>query len=133
MNLDQYNVLQEYENEKQIAIDFDGVIHKSSKGFYDGTAYDEPVEGALEAIKKFHDLGFTIVVFTGKAKSDRPKVNGKTGEELVKEWLDKYNVSQYVKEITSEKPRALIYIDDRGYRFTDWSSTLDFFTKEFNF
>ena len=50
-------------NENQIAIDFDGVIHKNSKGYYDGTIYDEPVEGSLEAIKKLskkHD----IVIFT---------------------------------------------------------------------
>ena len=38
-------------NNNQIAIDFDGVIHKNSKGYYDGTIYDEPVEGSLEAIK----------------------------------------------------------------------------------
>mgnify|MGYP007073345462 FL=1 len=53
--------------------------------------------------------------------------------QLVEEWLEKYGVRQYIKEVTSEKPRALIYIDDKGYRFTDWPSTLDFFTKEFNF
>ena len=29
----------------QIGIDFDGVIHKNSKGFHDGTIYDEPIEG----------------------------------------------------------------------------------------
>ena len=51
MNLNDYNTLQSKENTNQIAIDFDGVIHKNTKGFYDGTVYDEPVEGAIEAIK----------------------------------------------------------------------------------
>ena len=129
----EYDSLQEYENHYQIAIDFDGVIYKNSKGYHDGTLYDEPIEGALEAIKSFSDKGYTIVIFTGKVKPDRPSPNEKTMIQLVEEWLEKYKVKQYIKEVTSEKPRALIYIDDKGYRFTDWASTLYFFTKEFNF
>ena len=37
---------------KNIAIDFDGVIHNFDKGWYDGTCYGEPLPGSLEAIKK---------------------------------------------------------------------------------
>lgn len=129
----EYDSLQEHENHYQIAIDFDGVVYKNSKGYHDGTLYDEPIEGALEAIKSFSDKGYTIVIFTGKVKLDRPSPNEKPMIQLVEEWLEKYKVKQYIKEVTSEKPRALIYIDDKGYRFTDWASTLDFFTKEFNF
>ena len=119
MNLDEYNTLQNNENNNQIAIDFDGVIHKSSKGFYDGTVYDEPVEGTIDSIK-YLSTKYKIIIFTAKAKSDRPLVNGKTGVELVWEWLEKYNLSQYIVEITSEKPRAVAYIDDRGIRFNSW-------------
>lgn len=123
MNLDEYNNLQDKENSKNLAIDFDGVIHKSSKGFFDGTVYDKPVYGALEAIKTL-SKNYNIIIFSAKAKPDRPLVNGKTGIELISEWLDKYGVLQYVKEITAEKPRAIAYIDDRGIRFTDWESTI---------
>lgn len=126
MNIEEYDKVQLHENQYQIAIDFDGVIYKNSKGFHDGTVYDEPIDGALEAIKSLYNEGFTIVVFTGKAKSDRPHVNGKSGAELVEEWLIKYDVMKYVKEVTSEKPRALIYIDDKGYRFNNWKDTLKF-------
>jgi len=129
----EYDTLQQHENQSQIAIDFDGVIYKNSKGYHDGTVYDEPIEGALDAIKLFHDKGYSIVIFTGKVKPDRPSPNNKTMIQLIEEWLEKYEIRQYIKEVTSEKPRALIYIDDKGYRFTDWSSTLDFFNKEFNF
>jgi len=124
MNIEEYNILQKNENANQIAIDFDGVIHKNSLGFHDGSVYDEPIEGSLEAIRKLYDMGYSIVIFTAKAKSDRPLVNGKTGEELIWEWLEKYNVSQYIKSITSEKPRAKYYIDDNAVRFTNWVDVL---------
>ena len=37
---------------KTIAIDFDGVIHKYSKGWHDGTIYDKANEGAFEFIRE---------------------------------------------------------------------------------
>ena len=107
-----------------IAIDFDGVIHNFDKGWHDGTCYGDPLPGSLEAIKIL-SKNYSIIIFTAKAKSNRPLVNGKTGTELVKEWLEKYNVMQYVQDITSEKPRAKIYIDDNGYRFSSWGKTLN--------
>jgi len=122
MNINEYNKLQKDENQNQIAIDFDGVIHKNSKGFYDGTVYDEPIDGAIESIINIYNLGYTIVIFTAKAKTDRPLVNVKTGQELVWEWLKKYNIDKYIKEVTSEKPRAVYYIDDKGIRFENWKN-----------
>lgn len=123
MNIETYNQLQEAENKKQLAIDFDGVIHKNSKGFYDGTIYDDPIEGALDAVKTLAKQ-YDIVIFTAKAKSDRPLLGGKTGKELVAEWLDKYGLLAYIKDITSEKPRAIAYIDDKAIKFTSWQQTI---------
>ena len=111
--------------ENQIAIDFDGVIHKNSKGYYDGTIYDEPIEGSLDAIKKLSEK-YDIVIYTCKAIQDRPEINGKTGVMLVDEWLEKYGIRDYVKRITSEKPRAQIYIDDKGYHFENWNDTIKY-------
>lgn len=110
---------------KNIAIDFDGVVHTFDKGFHDGTCYGDPIEGSLESIKELSKK-YDIIIFTAKAKPNRPLVNGKTGTELVKIWLEKNNVLQYVKEITAEKPRAFLYIDDKGYRFENWSQTMKF-------
>lgn len=115
-----------FENDSQnIAIDFDGVIHDFSKGWHDGTCYGEPIPGSIEAIK-FLSQKFRIVIFTAKAKPSRPLVNGKTGKQLVEEWLDKHGVLQCISEITSEKPRAWLYVDDKGYRFLNWEDTLSF-------
>ena len=108
----------------QIGIDFDGVIHKNSKGFFDGTVYDVPIEGvsrALEMISK----KYTIIVYSAKARKDRMLISGKTGVELIWDWLDQHHLSKHIKEVTSEKPRAVCYIDDKAFRFTDWNSTIE--------
>ena len=110
---------------KNIAIDFDGVVHNFNKGYHDGTCYGEPLPGSLEAIRELSKK-YNIVIFTAKAKPSRPLVNGKTGTQLVREWLEKHNVLDCVEDITAEKPRAWLYIDDKGYRFSNWVETLKF-------
>ena len=110
---------------KNIAIDFDGVVHTFDKGFHDGTCYGDPIEGSLDSIRQLSKK-YNIVIFTAKAKPSRPLVGGKTGTELVREWLEKHDVMQYVEEITAEKPRAFLYIDDKGYRFENWYDTMRF-------
>ena len=129
MKIEEYDKLQKFENSYQIAIDFDGVIHGNSKGFYDGTIYDPPVEGSIAAIKWFKSKGYDIVLFTAKVKPDRPLVKNKTGEELIWEWLRKYEVDNFIKEITCEKPRAICYIDDKAIRFDSWKKTLEKFNE----
>ena len=129
MNIDEYDKMQHHENNYQVAIDFDGVVHGNSKGFHDGTVYDPPIEGSLDAIKWFKSQGYDIVLFTAKVKPDRPLVNGKTGEELIWEWLTKYEIDTYIKEITCEKQRAICYIDDRGIWFESWEQKLKHFNE----
>lgn len=107
------------DEESNIGIDFDGVIHKCSKGYYDGTIYDEPVEGSYEALERL-SKDYTIIINTCKAKPDRGLVNGKTGVALVWEWLEKYDMAKFVAKVTAEKPRAVAYIDDKSVRFTSW-------------
>jgi hypothetical protein len=118
-------------DEMNIGIDFDGVIHNMYKGYHDGTIYGEPIQDALDSLKKISKK-YNIIVFTAKAKPDRPLVNGKTGVELVWDWLRKHNVDKYVKDVTAEKPRAVLYIDDNGFRFKDWKSTINFIETSFN-
>ena len=129
MDLKSYNIKQENENNQQIAIDFDGVIHTNSKGYHDGTVYDPPSFGTEEALKQLSQK-YKIVIFTCKVKPDRPLVNGKSGKELIEEWLSKYNLLHYIHDITCEKPRASVYIDDKGYRFKNWENTLRFIDEE---
>ena len=109
---------------KNLTIDFDGVIHKNSKGFYDGTVYDEPINGSYGALKSL-SKNYNLIIFSAKARTDRPLINNKTGVELIWEWLEKYNMKQFISEVVSEKPRALYYIDDKAIHFTNWNNILN--------
>ena len=106
-----------------IAVDFDGVIHKSSKGFYDGTIYDEPVEGTKKGLE-YLSKSYKLVVYTCKANPDRPLINEKTGTELIWEWMEKYDLSKYVSDVVYGKPNAKYYIDDKAICFIDWNQIL---------
>jgi hypothetical protein len=119
------NVPPGFENElKNIAVDFDGVVHTFDKGWHDGTCYGDPIDGSLDALKSLSQK-FNVIIFSAKVRPDRPLVAGKTGTELVDEWLIKHNVRKYVTDITHEKPRAEYYIDDKAIRFTNnWPSIL---------
>lgn len=125
--MDYINKVREEES-RTIAIDFDGVIHSFELGYHDGTIYGTPIEGSIAAIKKLAQQ-YTIVIYTAKAKKDRPLVNGKTGTELVWEWLKKYELAPFIKEITAEKPRCICYIDDKAIQFTNWQQALADLTK----
>lgn len=108
------------------AIDFDGVIHKYSRGWQDGLIYDEPVEGALEGMKALVDAGFKVVIFTTRLSKD---ANGDKVFELeaeVRAWLMKHGFEwkKHFHEITGEKPLAVEYWDDRGRQFTNWKDNL---------
>lgn len=99
---------------KTISIDFDGVIHKYSRGFQGlDNAYDPPMEGSIESIKDLHSKGFIL-----KILSSRPK-------EVIYPWLEKYGISELITEVSNHKFPATIYIDDRGYHFKDWKTTME--------
>ena len=107
-----------------LAVDFDGVVHTFDKGWHDGTCYGEPIEGALDALIHLAK-DWRLVIFSAKVKPDRPLVDGKTGYELVDEWLTSHGVRDVISEITFEKPRADYYIDDKAIEFRgDWDEIL---------
>ena len=114
---------------KTIAIDFDGVIHKYSKGYSDGSLYDTPVEGAFDAIKKLMNWGFAVYILSTR----KP--------ENVQNWFAEQKLgipTQIIKEevfweipnvlgLSNRKIPAIAYIDDRGLRFTNWKDILNYF------
>ena len=107
-----------------IGIDFDNVIHACSKGYHDGTIYDVPIAGAAEALERISQK-YTVIVYTCKARKDRGLVNGKTGTELIWEWLEEHDLAKYVSKVSAEKPRAVAYVDDKAVRFVSWKNALE--------
>ena len=49
-----------------VAIDFDGVIHKYSKGWDDGSIYDKPVEGVHKALMELMK-DYWVYIFTTRS------------------------------------------------------------------
>lgn len=123
-----------------IAIDFDGVIHKYSEGWKDGSIYDEPIEGALKAI---HELMKKYTVFIYSTRNPRQIVRwlnkqdnypfcgamaydlGHGYEARVIPFWKKFWNKEGVLGVTKRKLPAQVYIDDRALKFEgDWTETL---------
>lgn len=101
------------DKQKTLALDFDGVIHRYSKGFQGlDNIYDVPMDGVHSALQQLKDNGYTL-----KILSSRPK-------KYIGEWLEKYNLDKYITEISNHKFPAKLYIDDRGFHFKNWGQCL---------
>lgn len=107
-----------------LCIDFDGVIHKYSKGWRDGSIYDTATEGFFEWAEKAAEH-FDLVVYSSRSKDANQCAQ-------MQIWLlNSYNEwrAETEKEafgvhfsFVSEKPPAFLTIDDRCVRFDgDWS------------
>jgi hypothetical protein len=102
-----------------IAVDFDGVLHMYTTPWESADIIpDPPVPGAIEWLRDMRKK-FRVVIFTTRGKTLQ-------GRQAVKEWLDKYGLEGEAPfDVVAEKPPALIYIDDRGYRFSGVFPTSD--------
>jgi mitochondrial fission protein ELM1 len=134
---------------KTIAIDFDGVIHKYSKGWQDGKCYDIPVDAVFEAIRKIFDEGHSVFIFSTRSPKQIKRwmkentyesdyVHNGMGADpddycypkfgftvkVIPFWKKFWNEKNVVG-ITKRKLPAHCYIDDRAINFKgDWEQTL---------
>ena len=119
---------------KAIAIDFDGVIHKYSKGWYDGTIYDEPVEGSHEALMELKQQ-FNVFIHTTRNIEDVVNwMNSKFWGEGEKGFntIPMYEGYKFWNgnffgdiAVSNRKLPAVAYIDDRAIRFTNWKKIIE--------
>lgn len=95
-----------------LLIDFDGVIHRYSKGWHDGSIYDPPTEGFVEWAKEAQTT-FRLVVFSTRCATEEGKV-------AIQEWFLKHKINIDM-EFSYEKIPAWAIIDDRALTFDgDW-------------
>lgn len=92
----------------RICIDFDGVIHRYSKGWNGGEIYDRPMPGAKVAIRRLMKQ-FTVIILTAREADTHHKVRA---------WLKKWGFPKI--KVTNIKPPAIAYIDDRAIHFDSW-------------
>ena len=123
MEINEFKKMVGGEEKNTIAIDFDGVIHKNSKGFHDGTIYDEPIEDVKKGLE-YLSKSYKLVIYTCKANPNRPLIDGETGIDLIWGWLQRWNLHGYIDDVTYTKPNALYYIDDKAIRFLNWEMVM---------
>ena len=103
---------------KTIVFDFDGVILSyKSKWISEEIIPDEPVAGIVDSLKSFCEAHYYIVVCSARAKSE-------AGVNAIWNYLEKHGMKEYVKEVTHQKPPAIVYIDDRAITFDGHPETL---------
>jgi len=84
-----------------IAIDFDGVIRID----------DKPAGGVFEALNKFKNKGYEVVIFTSRNLKE------------VRKFLRTYGFPN-IRATHSKPDGACAYIDDRAIKFTSWRDVI---------
>jgi hypothetical protein len=111
-----------------VAVDFDGVIHAYSRGWQDGTIYDEPVPGAFNALRSLMETCAVMIHTTREPASVARWIKAQSGIEM--SWCaDENDTGEFWNGrdsilVTRRKLPAVAYIDDRGIRFTSWDQAL---------
>ena len=104
----------------KIGIDFDNVLikHKGVPG-EDNNFEEEPVKGALDAVKWLKKQGHEVYVLTARFNTDWVEIE---------RWLIKWKFPDM--EITNKKLNGTaVYIDDRAIRFTNWQDVCRYLGK----
>lgn len=109
-----------------ICVDIDGVLvdtRKCTEGC-DYSGYPEKYkqlkrsmcplkEGAPAALRQLRKRGYRIFLFTSRTSAER---------DVTERWLARNGIEY--DELHMDKPIGFIYIDDLGYRFREWDTTL---------
>ncbi len=94
-----------------VAVDFDGVIHSYTSPWQGASVIpDPPVPGAIDWLNKIVEK-FEVVVHTTRGDQEG-------GNDAVRTYLRERGYTGPELRVTSNKVAALVYVDDRAWRFT---------------
>lgn len=106
---------------RTLCVDFDGVLHSYTSPWAGAEVIpDPPVPGALAFLASAVER-FRVAVFS--ARSHQPG-----GIDAMRVWLSRHGLAADVVvrlEFPTEKPQAIVYLDDRGWRFDGTFPSLD--------
>lgn len=96
-----------------IAVDFDGTLSSYEQGFIGPDVFGQPIMPVVESLQLLKRMGWKIIIFTCREKS----------EGMIK-WLkehevpfDEINENSDNPKGTSPKPFAHVYLDDRALNY----------------
>lgn len=117
-----------------IAVDLDGVIHSYSKGWHDGTLYDDFLPGAMAALETLMERDSVFVHTTRNPRQAARWIERTSGyciectTWLPRTWYGRRKPfwnTRGLLLVTNRKLPATVYIDDRAMRFEgDWATTM---------
>lgn len=94
---------------KTVVFDFDGVIHSYTSGWKGITEIsDPPVDGIREVIIELRKRDYEVVIVSTRCSEIK-------GIVAIENYLKKNDI--VVDKICSEKPPAIVYVDDRAINF----------------
>ena len=96
---------------KKICIDFDGVLidHPHSLPFSECLRQGKPTEKSVDVLN-YLSKSYELIVLTAREDGEL---------EQVREWLSVQGFP--TMRVTNKKVPALMYVDDRAVRFTNWT------------
>lgn len=109
---------------RAVAVDFDGPIHLYSRGWNDGTIYDPPSDGALDALDVIMDRAAVFVHTSREPQQVVPWLR-----EVGLPATSRTPAGPFWNErgsllVTQRKLPALAYVDDRAVRYRSWPQAL---------
>lgn len=99
----------------KIAIDFDNVIYDHDGIWRGGELTRGIIAGADKAMRQLQYAGHDLIIFSTRNWNAKHR-------ERIKEFMKSNEIP--FSDISSKKPNADLYIDDKALRFTSWADVL---------
>lgn len=106
-----------------VCLDFDGVIHSYTSGWQGAEVIPDPVvPGALSAIREYIEADLRVAIFSSRSRHEGGMAAMKRyiRDALAAHYDDDRSFGAYLYlqlDFPTEKPPAMLYIDDRGFMF----------------